>query len=219
LGPSAERPGSRKSENYIADLSGWRRSARWSESGRGLPRTFTVKADKEAPGQVETHANKISLSAWQTVRALDEIVWALRPGSDSLRSLVEYIAHFATELFDGDHAHCRLDLPEDIPSRPLLPDMRHNVFLVIKEALTNALKHARANEVKVQARIGGDTLELVVQDDGRGFEPGSPPPPGKRHGLGNMRQRAEAMGGSLDVQSRPGGGTTVRLSVRLIVNP
>lgn len=178
-----------------------------------------VKADKETPGQVEIHASKISQSAWQTVRALDEIVWALRPGSDSLRSLVEYIAHFATELFDGDHAHCRLDLPEDIPSRPLPPDMRHNAFLVIKEALTNALKHARASEVKVQAKIAGDSLELVVQDDGQGFDPALPPPPGKRHGLGNMRRRADAMGGSLAVQSRPGEGTTVRLSVRLIVNP
>src|ERR1019366_7369759 len=66
-----------------------------------------ARADKDSPGQVEAHAQKISQSAGQTVRALEEIVWALRPGSDSLQSLVEYIAHFANELFEGDAAHCR----------------------------------------------------------------------------------------------------------------
>jgi signal transduction histidine kinase len=173
-----------------------------------------VKADKEVPAQVETHANKIAQSARQTVRALDEIVWALRPGSDSVQSLVEYIAHFATELFEGDRARCRLDLPADVPRRFLLPEVRHNIFLIIKEALTNALRHAQAHEVRVQVKTEMDSLEIVVQDDGRGFEPQAPLRPGKHEGLGNMRRRAEAMGGSLAVDSAAGAGTAVRLVVR-----
>ena len=60
-----------------------------------------LKADKDNPEQIESHAGKISQSADQTVRALEEIVWAIRPGSDSLQSLVEYLAHFANELFEG----------------------------------------------------------------------------------------------------------------------
>ena len=174
-----------------------------------------VKADRDSPAQVETHASKISHSAAQTVRALEEIVWALRPGSDTLQSLVEYIAHFATEQFDGDRARCRLDLPHDLPASSLPPDMRHNIFLIVKEALTNALKHAAATEVRVQAKGIDHALEIAVQDNGRGFEPPSGPVPGKRHGLGNMRRRAEAMGGSLEVQSQLGKGTTVRLAVKL----
>src|SRR5439155_24695172 len=111
-----------------------------------------ARADKDNPGQVETHVSKIAQSADDTVRALEEIVWAVRPGSDSLQSLVEYIAHFASELFEGNGTRCRLDLPPDLPTRPLPPEMRHNIFLVIKEALTNALKHAGAKEVRVQAK-------------------------------------------------------------------
>ena len=87
------------------------------------------------------------------MRALEEIVWAVRPGSDSLQSLVEYIAHFANELFEDNPTRCRLDLPHDLPTRPLPPDMRHNIFLIVKEALTNALKHAGAKEVRVQAKV------------------------------------------------------------------
>ena len=171
-------------------------------------------ADKDQPVQVQAHANKISQSAGQTVRALEEIVWALRPGSDSLQSLVEYIAHFANELFEGDLARCRLDLPHDLPSIPLPPEMRHNIFLVVKEALANALKHAGAGEVRVQASASVNFLEIVVQDDGRGFDPRTPTDNGERHGLGNMRRRAEAMGAIIEVQSWPGKGTTVRLFVR-----
>ena len=173
-----------------------------------------ARADKDSPGQVEVHAQKISQSAGQTVRALEEIVWALRPGSDSLQSLVEYIAHFANELFDGDTARCRLDLPQDLPARSLPPEMRHNIFLVVKEALTNALKHGHAREVRVRAKATARTLEIVVQDDGQGFVADAlPPAPGKRHGLGNMRRRAEDMGGTLTVESARGKGTTVRLAV------
>jgi signal transduction histidine kinase/ligand-binding sensor domain-containing protein len=172
-----------------------------------------VRADKHQPAQVESHAQKLSQSAGQTVRALEEIVWALRPGSDSLQSLVEYIAHFANELFEGDRARCRLDLPHDLPARALPPEMRHNIFLIVKEALTNALKHAQAREVKVLAKANASALEIVVQDDGKGFSPAQPPPTGKGHGLGNLRRRAAAMNASLDIQSVPGAGTTVKLRV------
>ena len=178
-----------------------------------------VKADKESPIQVEVHAGRISQSASQSVRALEEIVWALRPGSDSLQSLVEYIAHFAGELFEGDRARCRLDLPHDLPPWSLPPEIRHNLFLVVKEALTNALKHSAAREVQVQARATFDTLELVVRDDGKGFNPDQAHASGKRHGLGNMQRRAEAMGGSLEIRSSPGQGASIRLSVHIPPSP
>lgn len=174
-----------------------------------------IKAEPGSSAQVGTHANRISSSAAQTVRALEEIVWALRPGSDSLQSLVEYIAHFANELFEGDKARCRLDLPHDLPTRPLPPEMRHNVFLIVKEALTNALKHAEACEVRVQMKVSGTTLEVIVQDNGQGFDPAKPLGPAGHNGLGNMRRRAEAMGAELRINSAPGQGTRIKLTVEL----
>lgn len=177
--------------------------------------TDLVKADKHNPDQVEIHADKISQSAYQTVRALEEIVWSVRPGSDTLQSLVEYIAHFANELFETNGVACRLDLPHDLPTRSLLPEVRHNFFLIIKEALTNSLKHASATEVRIRAHVSDDTLNIVVEDNGRGFELSSSSVESRGNGLGNMRRRAETIGGLLELTSRPGVGTTVRLSVRL----
>lgn len=173
-----------------------------------------LKADKDAPAQVELHAKKISQSAGQTVRALDEIVWALRPGSDTLQSLVEYIAHFANELFEGDRTRCRLDLPHDLPAQSLPPEMRHNIFLIVKEALTNALKHAGATEVCVLAQATSTRLEIEVRDDGRSFDSRKPPVPGKRQGLGNMQSRAAAIGGELTVESSAATGTRIKLVVK-----
>jgi signal transduction histidine kinase/streptogramin lyase len=169
-----------------------------------------LRADRDNPSQIESHALKISQSADQTVRALEEIVWAVRPGSDSLQSLVEYIAHFANELFEGGGIKCRLDLPHDLPARPLPPDVRHNIFLVVKEALTNALKHAAAREVLVRAEAAAQGLEIVVQDDGKGFDTNGQ---SRGNGLGNMRRRMQAMGGNLAIQSGSGQGTTVRLKL------
>lgn len=172
-----------------------------------------ARADREDARQVQVHLDKIAQAADETVRALEEIVWAVRPGSDSLQSLVEYLAHFANELFDGNGTRCRLDLPPDLPEVPLPPDMRHNIFLVIKEALTNVLKHAQAAEVRVQAKADLRQMEFVVQDNGRGFE-ARPAHESKRNGLSNMQQRAVKMGGQLTVQSGKS-GTTVRLIVPL----
>ena len=112
-----------------------------------------IRADKDNPEQVEAHSSKLTQAADQTVRALEDIVWAVRPDSDTLQGLVDYIAHFANELFDGHSTRCRLDLPHDLPALPLPPDMRHNIFLIVKEALTNALKHAGAHEVQVDAKV------------------------------------------------------------------
>ncbi len=173
-----------------------------------------VKADKDKPDQVEVHAGKLSQAADQTVRALEEIVWAVRPGSDTLQSLADYIAHFANELFEGNTTRCRLDLPHDLPALALPPDLRHNIFLIVKEALTNALKHSGAGEVQVHAKISGQTLEILVRDDGKGFDPSSLAE-ARRNGLGNMRRRAEVIGAKLDLQSTSGSGTTMSLLVTL----
>jgi signal transduction histidine kinase len=172
-----------------------------------------LKADKDHPEQVETHAAKITHSADQTVRALEEIVWAVRPGSDTLQSLVEYLAHFGNELFAEGTMRCRLDLPTEVPPRELPPDVRHNIFLIAKEALTNALKHAGGSVVHMQVKTDGKQFKLVIADDGKGFDVGKTASDAQRNGLENMRRRAEAVGGQLQVTSEPGKGARVEFTV------
>jgi signal transduction histidine kinase len=166
-----------------------------------------LRAEKDNPEQIELNAQKIAQSADQTVRALEEIVWAVRPGSDTLQSLVDYIAHFANELFEGNPTRCRLDMPSDVPAQHLPPDVRHNIFLIVKEALTNVLKHARAGEVQLQLKVTRTALDILITDDGRGFDVNNAVSTGERNGLENMRRRAATVGGTLTMNSEPRQGS------------
>jgi signal transduction histidine kinase len=87
------------------------------------------------------------------------------------------------------------------------------VLLVLKESLTNILRHAAASEVKVRIDCDGPNLQLTIQDNGRGFELGTLA--GGGNGLGNMRKRVRNLGGEFRVTSAPGQGTRVEASVPL----
>jgi signal transduction histidine kinase len=110
-------------------------------------------------------------------------------------------------------------LPRDLPALPLPPEFRHNVFLIVKEALTNTLKHASATEVHLQAKTSANLLEISIQDDGVGFDPTAPKTDGKQHGLKNMQQRAKDVAGKLTWQCPPGKGTIVQLAVPIPHTP
>ena len=146
-------------------------------------------------------------------QALDEMVWAVKPSNDTLAGLTEYICRYATEYLEETELRLRLDLPLNIPVRPLAAEVRHDVYLTIKEALNNVVKHADAQEVTLRLSPGEDGFEVRVVDDGRGFDAGAAEAAG--NGLSNMRRRLEQWGGSARITSSPGRGTEVRLWVPL----
>jgi signal transduction histidine kinase len=104
-------------------------------------------------------------------------------------------------------------VPDELPARPLPPDVRHNIFLIVKEALTNILRHAGASEVHLQIKAAPKNLDIVIADNGKGFDTKAAAAAGQHNGLDNMRRRAAAVGGKLALTSSPGSGTRVELSV------
>ncbi|SEE34278.1 hybrid sensor histidine kinase/response regulator transcription factor [Jiangella alba] len=96
---------------------------------------------------------------------------------------------------------------------PLTPELAHQAFRIVQEALTNIVQHAAASSARVGVVYGPDGLVLMVQDDGRGFDrPASEPGPGG-FGLRGIVARARTYGGSVDVESTPGWGTQIRASL------
>jgi two-component system nitrate/nitrite sensor histidine kinase NarX len=90
------------------------------------------------------------------------------------------------------------------------------LFRIIQEALSNVRKHADAREVTVTLAVAGSMMEVTVCDDGRGFDPAEPADGGTTHlGLEIMRERAAHLGGALRVESQPGRGATLRISIPL----
>jgi ligand-binding sensor domain-containing protein/signal transduction histidine kinase len=159
--------------------------------------------------QVEAYARRISSSVRQVVQSLDEIVWAANPANDTLSSFVDYIGHFTAGFLQTANLRCRLDLPDVLPDRPLAPEVRHNLFLVLKEALNNSVRHAQASEIRLSLAVTEESLHMVIADDGRGFDHASDPV--GADGLRNMRQRMEAIGGRCLIESRSGTSVLVFL--------
>ena len=120
-------------------------------------------------------------------------------------SFDEAVAQAARDVAERAGVGVRLELdPEAVPDAPT----RHALVRIVREAVTNAVKHACAQEVAV-CLAAGPHLEVSVRDDGIGFDPVDVD--GAGYGLVSMRERVEALGGSLLIESEPGHGTTVKV--------
>jgi signal transduction histidine kinase len=96
--------------------------------------------------------------------------------------------------------------------RPLPPETEQEILRVAQEAIHNVKKHADAKEMKVQLEYRPQEIALEIRDDGKGFAMDDVPATG-HYGLTGMRERATVIGGTLEVASEPGAGTTVRLRI------
>jgi signal transduction histidine kinase len=165
--------------------------------------------NRHEPEKVEERIGKMSTTARQAVKSLDEIVWAVNPRNDTLAHLIDYINQVAFGYLRLTGIRVRLDFPEQIPQRELSADLRHNIFLTVKEALHNVVKHANATEVRLNVRVTEQALEICVEDNGNGFA--REPDDAVADGLRNMRQRMSDIGGECRVESQSGRGTKVLL--------
>jgi PAS domain S-box-containing protein len=122
-----------------------------------------------------------------------------------------------TLLETGAPYDVMVDLTSSGDESRVPPDVGAQVYLIMREAITNALKHSGCDELDASLEIGTDGLVGTVSDDGNGFDPVAAPLDGHRAGLGlgSMRERAKMVGGQLNLTSRPGEGTTVRIRVPL----
>jgi signal transduction histidine kinase len=129
---------------------------------------------------------------------------------------VEQRAGIRARLIVTDEAGRPYPLPSDgraamIDFDRLPPRFEHGLYRIVQEALNNALKHSGATAVAVHVRLGGSTLSLDIEDNGRGFET-DPTPRGSGFGLTSMKERAQQLGGYLSIASSPSGGTTIRVA-------
>ena len=174
----------------------------------------SYRGEMQLPEFITKNFDRIFANARKLTSAMDEIVWAVNPRHDRLDSLANYLSRFAYEYLSVAEIRFRLNFPLDLPTQPVAAEVRHNLFLAFKEALHNIVKHAAANEVRVELRLDAAQLTLQVADDGSGFGTGTPA--GRitcGNGLANMQQRLEEIGGVCEIQSEPGRGTTVTFIV------
>jgi signal transduction histidine kinase len=117
-------------------------------------------------GEPKQRVGQISAAARQGIKSLDETVWAVNPRNDSLSHLVDYIGQFAVEFLRSANIRCRVDLLENAPDHPVSAEVRHNLLLVVKEALNNIVRHSGATEARLRVQLMKERACMIIEDNG-----------------------------------------------------
>lgn len=179
----------------------------------------TARRCDSIPAETNQHIAKMSEAARELILSLDQIVWAVDPENDSLENLANYICRYASEFAKDSPIQCKFKIPWKLPGLNVSTEVRHNVFLAVKEALNNAIKHSGATEIVLTITVKDGEFEICVSDNGCGIietkDNGHQEMRRKGRGLTNMRQRLTMIRGKLELKSEPGCGTQVRFIIPL----
>jgi ligand-binding sensor domain-containing protein/two-component sensor histidine kinase len=157
---------------------------------------------------------KITAMSQDSVSSIRDIIWAIDPKQETIYDLL-------IRARDSFIMHCRakninfnLDSPdkEHLPDQNLSPEERKNIWLLIKEAITNSIKHSRATEISLHAVYKNHLLNLVIIDNGKGFDTSSEYT-GK--GMTTMKKRAENLGGDITIVSDGEQGTIINFQLKI----
>jgi signal transduction histidine kinase len=149
--------------------------------------------------------------------AMDEVVWMVNSKRDTLRDFANYACRHAQRFLTASPIRCRLDVDADLPEALFELPVRRNLLLGVKEALNNAVKYSKAEELFLRIRRHGQTLQVIVEDDGVGFDLELADL--VRNGLTNMTERMKDVGGRCQIVSKPGAGCRVEFQVPLPKHP
>ncbi|MGF7214368.1 signal transduction histidine kinase [Spirosoma lacussanchae] len=159
------------------------------------------------PDEARSLILTIGQTSRRVVATMREIVWSLNSAQTSLESFSFRLRETASLLFDHQPTELHLDLPLDSDPTWVLPaEGRRDLFLMVKEMLHNAVRHAQASHVYVQVRQQAGVLQVRVRDDGRGFRVADRT---TGNGLRSLNQRAASLSGQLHIESAPGAGTLI----------
>jgi signal transduction histidine kinase/ligand-binding sensor domain-containing protein len=165
--------------------------------------------------QVAESLALVSRTSRQSVDAMSDIVWAVNPRRDHLHDLTERMRRFASDTFAAREIEFAFRHPAEKQNTRLGTEVRKQVYLVFKESINNIARHSQCSAAEIELSLSQGSLWLTIADNGQGFDADHKENGYGGNGLRSMRERAESLGGRLEVESRRGGGTTIRLKIPL----
>jgi len=150
------------------------------------------------------YLSQIATVSQETAAAIGDVVWAINPQRDSLNDLVLRMRRFASDVLSALEIGVQFSAPDSERGRKLDSNLRRQLYLVFKEAINNAARHAHATHVEIDLRIDGNFAILEIRDDGRGFDPEDAV---AGNGLNSLRSRAQRLKGTFSIESGKGNGT------------
>ncbi len=168
------------------------------------------KTEAEEPELVEEEFSEIKLTADKTIESMRDIVWLIRPGEETWQQMLTRFRETASKLLRAHEYTFNVNTESGDDRLPL--EFKRDLFLIYKEVLNNIVRHAQAENVKIEIDYRRNRLQLEIVDDGIGFN-NLDQEFREGNGLRNLRMRAQAIGANLKVRSAANEGTTVLLNV------
>jgi len=152
----------------------------------------------------------IGESSRKMLDAMADIVWTIKPENDQFEKIIMRMRSFAYELLGAKKIDFEFVADEEVAKINLPMEVRKNLYLIFKEATNNIVKYAQADNAKFAINTERNNLTMMIKDNGKGFDVNKST---EGNGLKNMRKRAAEIGAKLLIDSLPGSGTTIQLSV------
>jgi signal transduction histidine kinase len=166
------------------------------------------------PEKAKTSLSKIGETARQVMDTMGDIVWSINPNQDTMPLIIQRMRDLVFELFSEQNVQINFTVDDSIKEQNISLEKKRDFYLIFKEAVTNIQKYAKASIVDVNIRDEESNIVLIIEDDGVGFA--NHLSDNRRsnggNGIVNMNVRAKRLGGSIDINSKKGIGTSVLLS-------
>jgi ligand-binding sensor domain-containing protein/two-component sensor histidine kinase len=166
-------------------------------------------AKKDPSNQL--YLDSIQQNVTDVINKLDDLVWSIKPTEDTLGKIAERLSAYAVSAAALKGISFQLNLPEGLHEKSLPTDVKHHLYMVLKELANNAIKHSGASRILVDIENIKGELVITVSDNGKGFN--SETARTDRNGLKNIRERVKEMKAKMEMSSQPGNGTKVKISL------
>lgn len=177
--------------------------------GISLGARAAQKIQNTGEGDLDQPLNYIVALSETALAEIRALIFEMKPESLNEEGLKAAINKHAEVLRHRHNQHVTLKLPEMEPATTI--EVKYAFYRVMQESTHNIIKHAFARNILIDLQDAAGSLTMLIRDDGRGFDPSIKLP--GHHGLGNMRERVKALGGSFEIDSAPGQGTCLTVHV------
>lgn len=184
-------------------------------TGVAMQLAVTSRTLKESAGAARTSLEQARQLVRQSQDEVRRSVWNLRSIALANDDLCAALSEAARALTEG--STIRAEVTSSGERRPLCDIVQENLLRIGQEALTNAVKHSRARNIRVSLTFQENRVILELRDDGAGFDPDTAAGAlGGHFGIAGMRERAHRLGAEIQIQSAPGRGSLIRVDAPLL---
>lgn len=181
------------------------------DMGSGLTKINYLSQMAISKVDVDENLRKINQTSSELVTNMSEIIWAMKEDNNTLADLISFVKIEAVEYLESNNIAVIISIPDNSENVNINGNNRRSIYMVIKEALHNVVKHAQANQVYIHFTLRDEMIEIHIIDNGVGFHQNNITI--VNNGLKNMEQRVKKMNGSLSILSQ--NGTTIQVSLPL----